>query len=211
MMNEFDLKAASWDENPMHRDRAAAIAARIIESIPLNSSMTALEFGAGTGLTSFILSSRLKEIVMMDSSPEMVRKMNEKLQNSGTGNLIAEYFDLEKEDYRDKKFDLIFSQMVLHHITDTEMILGKFSRMLIKGGYLAIADLYSEDGSFHGKEIRLHHGFDPEKLSSLLAKLRFVNFSHEKCFTILKNISETEKKSFDVFLLTCRQLESNNQ
>ncbi|HEX2974818.1 MAG TPA: class I SAM-dependent methyltransferase [Bacteroidales bacterium] len=204
-MNEFDLKAASWDENPMHRDRAAAIAEKIQEIIPLNRNMTALELGAGTGLTSFILSSRLKEIVMMDSSAEMVRMMNEKLRKSNTDNLSAILFDLGKEDYRERTFDLVFNQMVLHHITDIETIFRRFRDILNVGGYLAIADLYSEDGSFHGKDVRLHHGFDPYKLSAMLEKLGFDNFSNEKCFTIVKNISETEKKSFDVFLLTCRR------
>lgn len=204
-MNEFDLKAASWDENPMHRDRAAAIAEKIEQTIPLNTNMTAMELGAGTGLTSFILSSRLKEIVMMDNSAEMVRMMNEKLRKSSINNLSAILFDLEKEDYRERKFDLAFSQMVLHHITDTGMILRRFRDILNVGGYLAIADLYSEDGSFHGKEVKLHHGFDPDKLSEMLEKMGFINFSHEKCFTIVKNISETEKRSFDVFLLTCRR------
>jgi len=34
--------------------------------------------------------------------------------------------------------------------------------MLSKGGYLAIADLYKEDGSFHGEKKVPHNGFDME-------------------------------------------------
>jgi hypothetical protein len=36
MMNEFDIKAAEWDTNPMHWDRSEAIAKEILNRIPLN-------------------------------------------------------------------------------------------------------------------------------------------------------------------------------
>jgi ubiquinone/menaquinone biosynthesis C-methylase UbiE len=201
-MNEFDLKAASWDENPMHLERSEAIAGKIKDNIPLNKSMTALEFGAGTGTTSFILSGLLKEIVMIDSSGEMVKKMNEKISSAGIKNLKAiqsgpEYFGGSR-----KKFDLIFSQMVLHHIADTESLINDFAEILNPGGYLAIADLYKEDGSFHGKGFDGHNGFNPDELEKMLAKKGFTGVSHEKCYTIEKNISDIQKGKFDVFLLT---------
>jgi hypothetical protein len=40
-MNEFDIKAAGWDSNPMHWDRSEAIAKEIIKLIPLKKEMTA--------------------------------------------------------------------------------------------------------------------------------------------------------------------------
>ena len=81
-MNEFDIKAAEWDLNPMHRDRSVAIAKEIMEKIPLKKEMTVLEYGAGTGITSFILKDHVKEITIMDNSAEMVRVMNEKIKTS---------------------------------------------------------------------------------------------------------------------------------
>ena len=60
-MNEFDLKAAGWDENPVHINRAAAIVGAMLDQIPVTGSMTALEFGAGTGIASFLLRDRLPQ------------------------------------------------------------------------------------------------------------------------------------------------------
>ena len=117
-MNEFDIKAAGWDQNPMHWDRSEAIANEIKNLIPLNKEMSALEYGAGTGITSFLLRDHLKEITLMDNSAEMVRIMNEKIKASDTKNLKVVNFDLEHSDYYGKKFDLIFTQMVLHHVID---------------------------------------------------------------------------------------------
>ena len=81
--------------------------------------------------------------------------------------------------------------------------------LLNAGGYLAIADLYEEDGSFHGERFNGHNGFDPENLAEILRKNRFRNISHRSCFKIERIISETETRQFEVFLLTANP-EINN-
>lgn len=200
-MNEFDIKAANWDQNQMHWDRSAAIAKGIIKLIPLNKEMTVLEYGAGTGITSLLLADLVKEITLMDNSSEMVRIMNEKIRVTKIKNMNALNYDLEHSDYKNEKFDLIITQMVLHHITDTEDIIKLFYDLLNPGGYLAIADLYPEDGSFHGDDFTGHRGFDVEILSNRIRNQGFTDISHRKCFVIDKKISDTVTKQFDVFLL----------
>jgi tRNA (cmo5U34)-methyltransferase len=201
-MNEFDIKAAEWDKSGMHRERAAAIAGEIIKEIPLTRDMTALEFGAGTGLLSFMLKDHLKEITLIDNSEGMVKVLNEKLNAEKTDNLKVVKADLEHEDYAAGTFDLIYTLMVLHHVGDVESIIDKFHGLLRPGGHLAIADLYSEDGSFHGDGFHGHKGFDPGLLSALLEKCGFTGLSHRKVYTIDKVISENGRKNFDLFLMT---------
>ena len=205
-MNEFDVKAAEWDLNPMHWSRSEAIAREILKIIPLNKSMTALEFGAGTGITSFLLKDHLKEITLMDNSREMVRVTNEKIKSSGSKNLRVIEIDLEKDDYTEVKFDLIFTQMVLHHVIDIENIIKKFRNLLNLQGHLVIADLYEEDGSFHGNDFSGHKGFNINSLSEILRKNNFSDITSGKVFTIDKKISETESKLFDVFLLAAKKI-----
>ena len=200
-MSEFDIKAAGWDQNPMHWDRSVAIVNEILKQVPVNKEMTALEYGAGTGITSFLLRDHLKEITMMDNSKEMVKIMNEKIKAADAKNLKALYFNLEKDSWDGKKFDLVITQMVLHHIVDVENIIKKFHDLLKPGGYVAIADLYPEDGSFHDAGFTGHKGFDIEELSVLISKQGFRNINHCPCFVINKKISDPETKQFDVFLL----------
>ena len=200
-MNEFDIKAAEWDNSPIHWDRSRAIVNEMIRLIPLNKEMTALEFGAGTGIASFLLKDYLKEITLMDSSSEMVRIINDKIKTSDAANLKELNFDLEQMDYSGGKFDLIFTQMVLHHVADIENVLMRFSKLINPGGYLAIADLYPEDGSFHGADFTGHKGFDVEVLSNQINKSGFTDISHRQCYLINKKISDTEIKPFAVFLM----------
>ncbi|HEX2974387.1 MAG TPA: class I SAM-dependent methyltransferase [Bacteroidales bacterium] len=204
MINEFDLKADSWDNNPMHFDRSKKIAENISKIIPLNTGMTALEFGAGTGITSFLLKDTVKEIIMMDNSDGMVRAMEDKIRSTGVTNLKALNFDLEKNNWTGNRFDLIFSQMVLHHVSDTESIIVKLSKMIKQGGYIALADLYTENGSFHGKAFTGHKGFDPSDIGRILTRNGFENPEHRTVYSIKKTTEDNTIKDFDVFLLTAR-------
>lgn len=203
-MNEFDIKASAWDQNPMHWDRSVAIANEIKRLIPLNQEMRAMEYGAGTGIASFLLKDDLKEITLMDSSVEMVKVTHGKIESSEVKNLKVLKFDLEHDDYDDGKFDLIFTQMVLHHVSDVESIIGKFRQLLNIGGFLAIADLYEEDGSFHGGGFTGHNGFDIDKLAEIIEKHSFGDVVHNTCFVIERKISEAENKQYGVFLVIGR-------
>jgi len=200
-MNEFDLKAAGWDQNPMHWDRSAAIVKSLVDQVPLKKDWKIIEFGAGTGITSFMLKNLANEIVMMDTSAEMVKMMKRKVSETGSLNLTPQLFDLEKDDWKGEKFNLLITQMVLHHILDLDNIIQKFYEIILPGGYLAIADLYPEDGSFHGEGFEGHKGFDTNILADKLREFGFGNISARKCFEITKKISETESRQFDVFLL----------
>ena len=73
--------------------------------------------------------------------------------------------------------------------------------MVKSGGYLAIADLYTEDGSFRGHDVKVHWGFDPDKLSEILKKKGFKNMEYKTCFEIKR---ESDKK-FPVFLLAAKK------
>jgi tRNA (cmo5U34)-methyltransferase len=204
-MNDFDIKAAEWDKNPANWERSEAIANKIIKLIPLNKEMSALEFGAGTGITSFLLKDYLKEITLMDNSSEMVRVMNEKIKSSKVKNLKTLNFNLETDEYKDGKFDLIFTQMVLHHVSDIKKIIGTFHHLLNPKSYLVIADLYEEDGSFHGEGFTGHKGFNIDSLSDILREERFTYLSQEPCFVIDRKVSENESKQFEVFIMTAKR------
>jgi tRNA (cmo5U34)-methyltransferase len=200
MTNEFDLKAREWDKNQMHVERASAIARAIEKQIPLDKQMKALEFGAGTGLLSFLLADRLGEITLIDNSTEMINVMKGKISGQEVHQMKPLLINLEQEDYP-QKFDIIYSQMVLHHVNDVPGILKKFSRMTNPDGYLAIADLYTEDGSFHGDSFTGHKGFDADLLAKELKDYGFKNITYDTCFTIQKVTEQGTLKDFPVFLI----------
>ena len=202
MLNEFDGKARDWDNNPVHNERSAAISKALLQVLPLHPGMKAMEFGAGTGLLSFLLKDKLSEITLLDNSAEMIRMAVEKIEKQQIRNMHPLHINLEKEAFSDT-FDIIYTQMVFHHITDIGLIISKLHRLIRPGGFLAIADLYPEDGSFHGEGFTGHTGFDPEWLSEKLQIAGFSKINYQPCYTIKKNTDPEQYKEFPVFLMIC--------
>ncbi|MDP2335654.1 MAG: class I SAM-dependent methyltransferase [Bacteroidota bacterium] len=184
----------------MHIDRSVAIAAELEKMIPLDPSMKALEYGAGTGILSFLLKDRFSEITLMDNSQEMIKVCVEKTEFYHASHIFPLWFDLEHHVFNGK-FDIIYSQMVLHHVNDYETIINTFYSMLNPDGYLAIADLYTEDGSFHGPDVKVHLGFDPDKLKEIFVKNGFKHIEYQTCFEVKR---ESGIK-YPVFLLVAQK------
>ena len=199
-MSEFDARAREWDKDKMHLDRSVAIAAELEKMIPINPFMKALEYGAGTGILSFLLKDRFSEITLMDNSTEMIKVCVEKTEYFKINHILPIWFDLEHKDY-DHQFDIIYNQMVLHHVDDYESIIGTFYSMLNPEGYLAIADLFPEDGSFHGPDVQVHLGFNPENLAEILKEVGFKNIEYKPCFEVKR---ESGLK-YPVFLLVAQK------
>ncbi|MGE4569023.1 MAG: class I SAM-dependent methyltransferase [Bacteroidales bacterium] len=204
-MNPFDARARDWDNNPLHWERSEVIASEMLKRIPVSPHFTALEFGAGTGILSFLMAPLFSEITMLDNSPEMVRVMSEKVQLAKTLHLQPLCCDIEKVDCPGLHADLLFSQMAMHHVCDVAEALHKFFGILNKGGYLAITDLYSEDGSFHGASFTGHKGFDPKDFEMMLSKAGFSDISIEPCFLQKKPV-DGSLKAFPLFLAIARKL-----
>lgn len=205
-MNEFDIKASGWDENPIHHARSEAIAKEMLRLLPIKKEMSAMEFGAGTGILSFMLKDFFNDIILLDSSTEMVKVANKKIDAAGIKNMKTIVFDLEHETYSGKPLDMIFTQMALHHVNDIKKLFGKFHKMLNPNGFIAIADLYSEDGSFHEEGFSGHKGFNIEDLTLTLNKCNFQVSSVVQCFVIDRIISEEVTNQYPVFLLIANRI-----
>ncbi|MCE1198896.1 MAG: methyltransferase domain-containing protein [Marinilabiliales bacterium] len=203
-MNRFDEVAKTWDENPVHLERSKAIAVMMEKELPLGTEMDALEFGAGTGLLSFLLAGSLHSITMVDNSQGMVQVMQEKVAAYKTPNVHPILMNLE-EQLPAGKFHLLYNQMVLHHVQDVPGIFQKFHSLLLPGGTLFIADLFPEDGSFHGAGFDGHFGFDPEVLGQQLIKVGFTTFRYETCFVMKRKMEDGTVTEYPIFLLTAKK------
>jgi len=199
----FDSKARQWDENPVFRERGLKIAEAIRKAVRLRRDMSTLDYGCGTGLLSFPLKDEFGAILMADSSGGMLDVVNEKIAAQGVGNMTTLQVDLLADPPPAQRFDLIVTSMTLHHVPDTDHILRIFHDLLKPGGYLCIADLDQEDGSFHGPEVDVHHGFDRADLSLRAAQAGFADMQFQTVFSIAKE-HETGTRDYPVFLMTAR-------
>jgi len=194
--SHFDDRAATWDDNPQHVERASAIAAAIVEAVPLGPTTRLLEYGAGTGLVSEALRQHVGPITLADTSEGMRSVIQSKIDAGALGEATIWDVDLATTPpATDDRFDLIVTVMTLHHIVELAPTLEAFCRLLVPGGHLCIADLELEDGSFHGDGFHGHHGFARAVLTSDLAAAGF----DEPDFTTPHRI-ERDDRTYPIFL-----------
>jgi predicted TPR repeat methyltransferase len=199
----FDQAAAGWDQKQRRVELAAKIAAGISNALPLTKEMKALEYGCGTGLVGLALAPQLQTLTAVDTSSGMLEVLARKIAEDNISNVSPQRLDLLTEPLAEK-FDLIFCAMTLHHIREVDQLLARFCDMLNVWGYLAVADLQEEDGSFHDPDAEgiMHHGFDPAELATTLTGLGLEQVAVAEVHSIIKAGDSGEERSYPVFLLT---------
>jgi cyclopropane fatty-acyl-phospholipid synthase-like methyltransferase len=196
----FAHKSKEWDANSKRVQGAKAIADSILKKIDLKSNMHIMDFGAGTGLLSYCLSHRIGKVTAIDNSPSMLEVFAEKASLFNCSTEMME-LDLSRDVPSHLLFDGIVSSMTIHHIKNIEDMLNKMYHMLPDGGFIALADLDSEDGTFHSdNEGVFHFGFDREEIVSIAKRVGFEDVEIETA-----NIIKKPHSDFGVFLLTAKR------
>jgi len=200
---DFDARAATWDDDPTKVERAQAVADAIVRNVTLNPLMRALEYGCGTGLLSFMLRPRLGHITLADVSDGMLAVAAGKIAAANDAAMRATRLDLITDPLPVDRFDVIYSLMTLHHIPDTDAILRRFHALLARPGCLCIADLDTEDGSFHGPGFDGHLGFDRPALGAKARQAGFATAEFSTAYEMIKTV-DGEPRRFPVFLMVAR-------
>ena len=198
-MSRFDNLAKEWDLNPNRVKSAKAVTQKLKELVNIKD-LDICDFGAGTGLVTFDIFEDAKSVTAVDNSKGMLSELERKAQSASINNIQTLLLDIEKEQLPKNSFNLVISSMTMHHIKDTKEFLKKIKSSLNSGGYIAISDLLSEDGTFHerGNEGVHHFGFDKNKLIKIFEELdiKVVDFS------IVEVIKK--HKEFEMFLIVGR-------
>jgi ubiquinone/menaquinone biosynthesis C-methylase UbiE len=104
-----------------------------------------------------------------------------------------------------ERYDLTYSLLTLHHIPDTDEILKKFCEILKPNGYLLVADLDKEDGTFHTDGTTdVHLGFDRAELQKKVESAGFGDIKFSTAYEITKKIGNKEK-TFPIFLMVAQK------
>jgi ubiquinone/menaquinone biosynthesis C-methylase UbiE len=204
-VTNFNERAKDWDSDPQKVERARVVAEAIRTALPLTYGMTALEYGCGTGLLSFALQPHLGQITLADTSQGMLDMLNKKINAAGVTNMHPMLLDLTSDPLPAERYHLIYLLMTLHHIRNTEDILKKFHALLEPEGYLCIADLDKEDGSFHTDGTTdVHKGFDRPTLQKQVEATGFGEVHFSTAYKMKKKTGGIEK-TFPIFLMTARK------
>ncbi|MBN2024735.1 MAG: methyltransferase domain-containing protein [Pirellulales bacterium] len=207
--NHFDQSAATWDKEPRRLELAEAVGKAILRQVRSTQQMDVLDYGCGTGLLGLFLLPRVRSVAGADSSPGMIRILEDKIRSGGLRGMRAMMLDLERDPVPESRYHLIAANMVAHHVERLDALLAAFHQMLRQGGFLAIADLDEEPGVFHGPEANghvHHHGFDRRAFKDHLRRVGFVDVTDATAHVIRKPIVGGATRDFPVFLIVGRRV-----
>jgi len=184
---------------------ARAVADAIQKAVALRPDMNVMDFGAGTGLVTLGLLPYVGNLTAVDASGEMLRVLDEKLKALRIGNVHTMLCEIGKTPLPVAEFDLIVSSMVLHHIPDVPETLHRLRPCLRLGGWIALADLDSEDGTFHSDSTGVyHHGLDREEVCRWLQDARFTDTTSREAHRMVRSSPDGQTRQYPVFLVTGR-------
>lgn len=198
-IDHFAQKADSYEQNRSRVDNVACIADSILKAIRFDRSQHLMDFGSGTGLLLERVAPYVGRITAVDVSNAMNRQLAAKRDALSCAVEILE-IDLERaaQSAIDQRFDGIISSMTMHHIEDIGAMFRKFHSLLKDGGFVAIADLDAEDGSFHTEDTGVfHHGFERSRFAEWATSAGFESVQLSSASVVHK-----PQGDFPVFLLT---------
>jgi len=141
-----------------------------LELVEIQPGMNMLDVGCGTG--SLTITAKQKEgadgqVVGIDPSSNMVNLARDKAKKAGA-KIDFQVGVIEKLNFPDDNFDLVFSSLMMHHLPDDLKLagLGEVHRVLKPGGKLLIIEI--DPGAF--SLVTLVHGHSSQ-LSAALANV----------------------------------------
>ncbi|KAL2870603.1 class I SAM-dependent DNA methyltransferase [Aspergillus lucknowensis] len=182
--------------------------------------LNVLEVGCGTGLLTLRVAPLVESIVALDPAHGMIDALKAKIKNSGTsddsggpreGNVVPicqlltdpEDSLLPPDNMNDpagrrRKFDLILSHLVMHHVPDLRPFLETLLGSLTPGGRVFLTDF--ED--FGPEAIKFHpptklagverHGIPRSWIEDLLKEVGFQDVKVSVGWTLTKSIAAWE-------------------
>ncbi|KAF7329735.1 Methyltransferase type 11 [Mycena kentingensis (nom. inval.)] len=213
----FNAEAAAWDSNPSVQKASQCALEALRTAIPSLAGQTGtgtgpdiLEIGCGTGVLSLRLAATcsVSSILAVDAAEGMIAALEHKLATSD-----AQYTALvqplcitltDPEDARlppssssestRKKYDLVLSHLVLHHIADLRALLTTMLGCLRPGGSIALTDFedfgpaarkFHPENKMAGVE---RHGIHAESFAKLIREVGFVDVDVRVAWTLEKGV-----------------------
>ena len=160
---DWDLLRESYFSDSV-RDKAISISGA-------KGGEVAADIGAGTGFMSEGLVKKGIRVIAVDESPEMLEVARKKL---GSEKVEFRLGSAERIPIAEAGVDIVFANMLLHHVEDPGRVIQEMSRILKVGGRVVLTDLEEHSAAFLKTE---HHdrwmGFSREAVRGWLEGVGF--------------------------------------
>ena len=128
---------------------------------PLTDDMVVLEVACGAAHVAESVAPRVREVVGLDLTPELLALGAARLRDVGVDNVLLQEGNAEALPFVDRSFDLVCCRSSLHHFADPARAVAEMVRVCRLGGRVVLSDLVAPSAGERDEFDRLHRLIDP--------------------------------------------------
>ncbi|EST07171.1 Methyltransferase type 11 [Kalmanozyma brasiliensis GHG001] len=214
--DRFDAEAATWDSKPEVVESSRLCLRTLLHHspkyVPSLGSASVLEIGCGTGLLTVPLAEHVGSVLALDTAKGMIGMLNAKVATQGLGEKVTAKVKLlenaEDDVLERKKFDLVVSHLVFHHVPDMRQLVAVMLDTLKQGGRVWISD-FEDDGpqaeAFHPKDKHAgveRHGLKAQEMEGIMIQAGFKDVEVFESFRMDKEVESGGTQAFPFLAIT---------
>ena len=171
----------------------------LIDRLPNDEGIRALDVATGTGFTGFRLAQKYKLVVGLDVTSEMLLEARNLAAEKRLDNLVFVLGRSEKMPFLDHAFDVVTCRRAAHHFSDKKKFVSEVRRVLKPGGTFGFVDMLSPENDKDDSFNKLERIRDPTHLSAE-TKNFWENAVLKEGFSIEFSQTYQERISFEKWL-----------
>lgn len=160
---EFAKQSAAWGRDEIDADLLWAV-----DRLGLQPYFEVLDVAAGTGLLGRAIAPRVREVVAVDITPEMLEQGRRRAVRDGIQNIRFEQGAAEDLPYPSESFDMVATRFSVHHFASPDVVIREMRRVCRPAGRVAVIDIVSpEDRTLAARYNDLERLRDPSHTRAL--------------------------------------------
>lgn len=174
----FEQHAGRWDQ--MHQ---GFYSTDVIDALAAHSALGPqahlVDVGTGTGFIASGLAARAGRVTGTDVSQAMLTQARANLGELGIGNVALVEASAGRLPLADGSADAAVANMVLHHAPDPASMIAEMTRVVRRGGTVAITDCAEHGHTWmRTEQADLWLGFAPGQMQQFFTAAGLVGYDH---------------------------------
>lgn len=180
----------------LQRERAAALAERLMHLVVLTGDERALDVGAGAGALAFALAPHVREVVAVEIDEELAARA----RADAPANVEVLLADGEHLPFDTASFDFAGTLRTLHHTPRPELLVAELVRVTRPGGTILVVDQLAPADPLAGLDLtRFEHARD-SSTTRVLADADLRGLFDSNSLKLLREEVVHEPRDLDTYL-----------